>query len=206
MKPLRWYDHISINLFWLGLNIRNTALGSVFMPYLVALTVRPEIRNTALGAMRTAGLIVALLVQPAMGLLSDRSTSRFGRRRPFIVIGVVFDLLFLAAVRISRSYWALFGAGLVAGGVGGGLLALPAWAIAGRGAATALGCGVGGLVAMVVAVVVGVWGGALATLGQDARRNAPFTWWIVNRLLFLAAATSIQGFAPYFLMSAFGLN
>ena len=320
MKPLRWHDHISINLFWLGLNIRNTALGSVFMPYLVDLTVRPEIRNTALGAMRTAGLIVALLVQPAMGLLSDRSTSRFGRRRPFIVIGVVFDLLFLAAVGISRSYWALFGAvlllqvssnishgplqglipdlvpesqrgrssgvkalfellplvliaftvaklvadrqtglaiiltgaallvtmlitivvvkeqplqerpagslsgpmarvlgvlagilaggaaGLVAGGIVGGLFALPAWAIAGRGAATALGFGVGGLVAMVVAVVVGVWGGALATLGQDARRNAPFTWWIVNRLLFLAAATSIQGFAPYFLMSAFGLS
>lgn len=320
MKPLRWYDHISINLFWLGLNIRNTALGSVFMPYLVDLFVRPEIRNTALGSMRTAGLIVALLVQPAMGLLSDRSTSRFGRRRPFIFIGVLFDLVFLAAVGFSRSYWALFGAvlllqvssnvshgplqglipdlvpeklrgrasgvkaffelvplvliaftvaklvadrqlgwaivltgvgllatmlltlvlvkeeplrekpagsisgpmmrvlgvlagilaggaaGFVAGGIVGGLVALPAWALAGEGAAKVLGFGVGGLVAMVVAVVVGVWGGALATLGQDARRHSPFTWWIVNRLLFLAAATSIQGFAPYFLMSAFGLN
>jgi hypothetical protein len=35
MKPLRWYDYLTINLFWLGLNIRNTAVGSVFMPYLV---------------------------------------------------------------------------------------------------------------------------------------------------------------------------
>ena len=34
--------------------------------------------------MRTAGLIIAMLIQPAAGLISDRSTSRFGRRRPFI--------------------------------------------------------------------------------------------------------------------------
>jgi Na+/melibiose symporter-like transporter len=320
MKPLRWFDHISINLFWLGLNIRNTAVGSVFMPYLVDVFVRPEVRNTALGFMRTAGLIVALLVQPAMGLLSDRSTSRYGRRRPFLLVGVVFDLVFLAAIGISRSYWALFlavlllqvssnvshgplqglipdlvpenqrgrasgvkaffelvplvliaftvaklvadrqlgwaivltgaallvtlvltlvlvkeqplrekpassirgpmarvvgilggilaggAAGLLAGGLVGGLVGLATWAIAGTAAGKALGLGVGGLVAMGVAVVVGVWGGATATLGADARRNAPFTWWIVNRLLFLAAATSIQGFAPYFLMSAFGLT
>jgi hypothetical protein len=97
-------------------------------------------------------------------------------------------------------------AGLAAGGIVGGVFALPAWALAGEGAAKALGFGVGGIVAMVVAVVVGVWAGSLAALGQDARRNAPFTWWIINRLLFLAAATSIQGFAPYFLMSAFGLS
>ena len=35
MKRLRWYDYLTINLFWLGLNIRNTALTSIFMPYLV---------------------------------------------------------------------------------------------------------------------------------------------------------------------------
>jgi MFS family permease len=78
--------------------------------------------------------------------------------------------------------------------------------LGGRGAAIAIGFGVGGVVAMIVAVVAGVWGGAWATLGADARRQEPFTWWIINRLLFLAAATSIQGFAPYFLMSAFGLD
>ena len=66
--------------------------------------------------------------------------------------------------------------------------------------------GVGGLVAMAVAVVVGVWGGALTTLGRDARQHASFTWWVVNRLLFLAAITSIQGFAPYFLMYAFNMT
>jgi len=320
MKRIRWYDHISINLFWLGLNIRNTAIGSVIMPYLVDSFVRPEVKNTALGEMRTAGLIIAMLVQPAAGLLSDRSTSRFGRRRPFILAGVILDLAFLAAVALSGSYWALFvamlflqvssnvshgplqglipdlvpedqrgrasavkaifellplvlvaftiarlvgagqvgwaivatgggllvtmlltvllvreeplkekplaplgppmvrvlgmlagiGVGAVAGLVGGGLLGglagLVTWPIAGAETAQMVGIALGGTVSMAVAVAVGVWAGTLATLGSDARRNASFTWWVVNRLMFLAAVTSIQGFAPYFLMSAFGVT
>ena len=75
MKRLRWYDYLSINLFWLGLNIRNTALGSIFMPYLVGIFAPEAIKNTALGGMRSAGLVIAMLVQPAAGMLSDRSTS-----------------------------------------------------------------------------------------------------------------------------------
>jgi Na+/melibiose symporter-like transporter len=107
MKRLRWYDYLSINLFWLGLNIRNTALGSIFMPYLVGIFAPEAIKNTALGGMRSAGLVIAMLVQPAAGILSDRSTSRFGRRRPYILVGALFDCLFLAAIALSQTYWAL---------------------------------------------------------------------------------------------------
>lgn len=320
MRRLRWYDFLTINLFWLGLNIRNTAVGSVFLPFLVDSFVLPEVKNSALGMIRTAGLVIAMLVQPAMGLLSDRSTSRFGRRRPFIVVGVLLDLVFLAAVGLSRSYTALLIAvllqqfsanishgavqglipdlvpedqrgraaavksilelvpiilvgltiarlvgagqlglaiaatgaalllttvltvwwvketplkeppstplagpmkrvlgilvgivvgaiaGVVSGAVVGGAVGLLVALARGRATATAVGVGVGGLVAMAVAVVVGVWAGAIGTLGADARRNSDFTWWVVNRLLFLAAVTSIQGFAPYFLMYAFGVT
>jgi MFS family permease len=55
-------------------------------------------------------------------------------------------------------------------------------------------------------VVTGVWAGALSTLGTEARQQASFVWWIVNRLMFLAAATSIQGSVFYFVMYAFGLT
>ena len=107
MKRLKWYDHISFNLFWLGLNIRNNSVSSVLMPYMVAILAAPEIRNTALGGMRTAGLLIAMLVQPAMGILSDRSTSRFGRRRPFIFVGVLLDLVCLALIAAAGDYWFL---------------------------------------------------------------------------------------------------
>jgi hypothetical protein len=33
------------------------------------------------------------------------------------------------------------------------------------------------------------------------RGHSSFTWWVVNRLLFLAAITSIQGFAPLLMPS-----
>ena len=112
-KKLPWYELISINLFWLGLDIRNNSVSNIFMPYLVAVFVAESMRNTALGVMRTAGLIIAMLVQPAMGLLSDRCTSRFGRRRPFIFVGVLLDLVFLTLIAFSWNYASLLVATLL---------------------------------------------------------------------------------------------
>ncbi len=43
-------------------------------------------------------LMVALVVQAIMGLLSDRSTSRFGRRRPFILGGTLLDIVLLLLI------------------------------------------------------------------------------------------------------------
>src|SRR4030042_318865 len=113
MKRLRWYDFITINIFWLGLNIRNTAVGSVFTPYLVAAFVPEGVRNSALGAISTAGLVIAMLVQPAAGLLSGRTPSRFGPPRPFIFTGSLFDLLFLVAIGLSWNFGALLAATLL---------------------------------------------------------------------------------------------
>ena len=113
MKRLRWYDFLFINLFWFGMNIRNTAVGSFFMPYLVAQYAPSDWKNTALSAMSTAGLIIAMIVQPLAGLFSDRSTSRFGRRRPYIMVGTLLDLVFLVAIGLSWSYWSLLAAVLL---------------------------------------------------------------------------------------------
>jgi MFS family permease len=107
VKRLRWFDFAFINIFWLGMNIRNTAVGTIFMPFLVERYAPTDWRNTALSAMGTAGLIIAMVVQPIAGLLSDRSTSRFGRRRPFIMAGTLLDLVFLAAIGLSWNYWSL---------------------------------------------------------------------------------------------------
>ena len=336
MKKLRWYDFITINLFWLALNMRNTAVGSLFQPYLVDAFVQPEIKNTALGILRTAGLIIALLVQPAMGLLSDRSLSRFGRRRPYLFVGVLMEMICFAAIAFSWNYaslliaillmqfaanvshgplqglipdlapehqrgrasavksifellplvligftispiletgnlklavfttativfavmlvsvfavkeqpltekpnipfWPpmlrvlgmlagiLIGAigGLVGGSLVGGLAGLIAsitlrkpitWDLSALPMAifpltlpAAIIIGVAGGVAMIVSVVAGVWSGSIATLGRDARNHPSFIWWVINRLFFLAAVTSIQAYAPFFLMYSFNID
>lgn len=59
---------------------------------------------------------------------------------------------------------------------------------------------------MIVAVVIGVQAGCLGTLGKEARKQFSFVWWITNRLMFLAAATSLQGSILFFVMYAFNLS
>jgi MFS family permease len=51
--------------------------------------VAPEGKEALLSWTLGLGALVSLLVNPVAGALSDRTTSRFGRRRPWIVAGLV---------------------------------------------------------------------------------------------------------------------
>jgi len=308
MKKIRWWDHLTINAYWLGLNVISGSLTPLILPLLVEHFVGAEVKNTYYGLLRSAGLLVAILIQPLGGLLSDRNTSRFGRRRPYIFSGVMMTLVCLAGVAAAPGYWWLFGiilvqqvasniahgalqglipdlvpesqrgissgvktileipiptifVGLVVakmvsptnvwpailvvmgmvfvtmlitmlsperplsdkerpteslvepvtrlvlltlifGGVTlvfGGSVAAVGNLLAGQGLVQLLAVGLAGLVAMAASIIVGVWFSAQVGIGPAVRRNPSFTWWVVNRLLFLAAVGSIQGFALYFL-------
>lgn len=64
----------------------------------------PEGRNTALGFTTFAGLLVAILVQPLVGGLSDRTRSRWGRRLPYITGGAVLAIACLYGVALAPSF------------------------------------------------------------------------------------------------------
>jgi MFS family permease len=59
--------------------------------------------------------------------------------------------------------------------------------------------GLAGLMAMAGSILIGVYLGASVGIGRGAARQTSFIWWVINRLLFLAAVGSIQGFALYYL-------
>jgi hypothetical protein len=61
-----------------------------------------------------------------------------------------------------------------------------------------------GLTGMVVAVTLGVWASVRISIGQAARSNPSFTWWVANRLAFLVGTTNLSGFAVYFLQGRLG--
>ena len=112
-RPLRWYDYITTNIFFLGLTTVAQANGLIF-PLLIERYVGEAGKATFFGNLRLWTLMVALLVQSAMGMISDRSASSWGRRRPFILAGTVFSLVFMVALGYAtglegmKGYWFLF--------------------------------------------------------------------------------------------------
>lgn len=109
MDVLHWYDYITINIYWLGLTTISQTNGLI-VPLLIQRFVGPEQQGEAFGRLRLYTLMVALLVQALVGMLSDRSRLRWGRRRPFILIGTLLNMGCMIAIGASPSYWFLFGA------------------------------------------------------------------------------------------------
>jgi MFS family permease len=318
----RWWDNVSVNAYWLGINIGSGILTPVLLPYLVALFAPDAQKNSVLASVRVAGLAVAMFVQPLAGMLSDRNTSPWGRRRPYIAAGALLNVLFLIPIALSAQYaaapvaaLALLLAGLMllqgsanlaqgalqglipdvvpedrrgqASGVKAvfellpillvifigplvdagrvwlvvGIIAMgyvstmlvtvlfthetplskklagslrePALRIAGltalfvlttqaavwlvRSVGRALDAaeislsaqvtvvGLVGLAAMAGAIFIGVYYGAQIGIGPEAKQQKSFIWWVINRLLFLAAVGSIQGFFQFFLKDKLGI-
>lgn len=87
---------IVLNMYWIGLSFKWNTIHPLLLPAVLLNYVPDTQKNTYLGAFTFIGLVIATLVQPLAGAVSDRWASRWGRRRPLIVIGSLFDLVFLA--------------------------------------------------------------------------------------------------------------
>ncbi len=319
-RALRWYDMISINIYFTGLTTLSQTMTPLVVPLLVQQFVGEARQGTYYGTIRLWSLMVALLVQSLMGLLSDRSTLRWGKRRPFIFIGTLANLVVITLIGFSASlegmtgYWVLFfllllmmvAANTAHGAVQGlipdlvpeeqrgrysgvkALLEVPIpliivsftigrliangqmwaalfvcmaillitmlitmlapekpltekpvpldWApfvrlvlmtalftviILGMGwlvntlgsqvkpasnASFMISMGLLGLIAMGIAVAVGVYFSVRLSIGSEAKENPNFTWWVVNRLAFLVGSTNLASFAVYFLQGRMGIE
>ena len=53
------------------------------------------------------GVIIAVIVQPTVGSISDYTISRWGRRKPYIFIGSILDVVFLVAIANSNTLLAI---------------------------------------------------------------------------------------------------
>lgn len=319
-RPLRWYDLFTVNIYFTGLTTLSQTMTPLVMPLLVQQFVGEGRQGAMYGNLRLWTLMVALLVQALMGMLSDRSTLRWGRRRPFIFIGTLANLIVMSAIGFTaglegmNGYWVLFillifmmiasntahgavqglipdlvpekqrgiysgvkailevpipvilvsftVARLIAKGNmwGGLLLAMSILAItmlitmfapekpfAGpvpklnwtpflrllmmtvaftltilalgwlvtmitklvsnlELSQTLISMGLLGLISMIIAVALGVWISVQFSLGDKAKENPSFTWWVINRLAFLVGSTNLASFAVYFLQGRLGLE
>ena len=79
---------IRLNAFSFGVTGFILAMDTVVLPVIV-LDLAPEhLKNTYLAVLGMGGLLVAAIVQPSIGRISDRTRSPLGRRVPYIVAGV----------------------------------------------------------------------------------------------------------------------
>lgn len=116
-KELKWYDAISMNIFYLAVTLRSQSLTPLILPLLVQQFVGEETKGSSVGTIRLVSLMVALLVQALAGVLSDRSKSRFGKRRPFIAVSGLLEILVFVLIGVIAAtmegmagYYALFAA------------------------------------------------------------------------------------------------
>lgn len=100
-KRASTFELISLNTYWIGLSFMWNSLHVLILPAVLLGFVPDERKNTVLGLLTFTGLIIAMVVQPISGSLSDRWTSRFGRRRPWIAAGTLLDLIFLAVLAFA---------------------------------------------------------------------------------------------------------
>jgi MFS family permease len=106
-RRLRHLDFAILALYWVAIGYLWQSLGTLILPDLVQSLVGPTDKGKALSLLEGIGTVMAIVWQPMMGAVSDRTRSRFGRRHPFIAIGTLGDLVFLIAIALSQSYWLL---------------------------------------------------------------------------------------------------
>src|SRR2546430_16785179 len=115
---ISWRGMLVLSSFWFAIAYSMQPLGGNITPLLVTRFTTPTTFilgplaipldvNTYVSLLDTIGAAFAIVWQPAIGALSDNSRFRLGRRRPFIAIGVVGDIIFLTMIAFVTSYWAL---------------------------------------------------------------------------------------------------
>jgi len=91
---------------------------TILTPVVVTMSIRvaqiaPDDKAAALGTVLSVGAVLALIGNPFFGAMSDRTTSRFGRRRPWLLGGMLVGsagLLIVAlgdSVPVLTAGWAL---------------------------------------------------------------------------------------------------
>ena len=111
--PLSWWRLLAVTAYWLAITVLWGAMTFSVIPRLVE---SPGVLGRAdhpqaglfIGIITTAGVLIAIAVQPTMGAISDHTRSRIGRRKPYIITGTALDLVFLAFAGWAfwnQAYW-----------------------------------------------------------------------------------------------------
>ncbi len=106
MKKISFLRMFVISLLGFALTFSSNIQDPPLMTFKVR-QLAPDLPNTALGFLGFLGLLVAMAVQPIIGVFSDRARSKLGRRLPFIIGGAVLIAASLFLLAAAPTLWIL---------------------------------------------------------------------------------------------------
>jgi MFS family permease len=104
MLPLR--QLLTLSVYWFGIQTIWGGLNVVVLPDRLD-ALGPDVSGSLLALTLGLSAVAAIVVQPTVGIISDYTVTRWGRRKPYIVIGTLFDVVFLLALATSNTFLAI---------------------------------------------------------------------------------------------------
>ena len=99
---------IRISAFWLGLTSIDAVVNATIQARLeYDDIVTPGTEGMALAFIAVVTFVFSVAVQPTVGSLSDYTTTRWGRRKPYIVFGALLDVVFLIGIATANTLVAI---------------------------------------------------------------------------------------------------
>ncbi|HEY5268777.1 MAG TPA: MFS transporter, partial [Anaerolineales bacterium] len=106
MKKISFLRILVISLLGFALTFSSNIQDPPLMTYKVR-QLAPNLPNTTLGILGFIGLLVAMAVQPIVGVFSDRAKTKLGRRLPFFIGGAVLIAASLFLLALAPDLWVL---------------------------------------------------------------------------------------------------
>lgn len=100
---------LRLSLYWLGLSSIFAGVNFILGARLEfdGLVPNKDEAGRTLFLLTIGGALIAMLVQPTIGSISDYTISRWGRRKPYILIGSLLDVAFLIGIALSQDLLAI---------------------------------------------------------------------------------------------------
>jgi MFS family permease len=96
--PLSTFRQLLLSFFWFSTNMMWAAILIILMPSQIKSAVGDTDKGTALGLALGAGAFISMIAAPTFGALSDRIHLPGGRRKPWILIGTLGNILGLVGL------------------------------------------------------------------------------------------------------------
>lgn len=97
-RRLSTFQQAMLSLYWFSTSLHWSAILIITLPSQAALIAGDEFKGRGLGLILAIGALVSMVVAPFIGAYSDRIRTPWGRRVPFIVVGVGMNVLGLVAL------------------------------------------------------------------------------------------------------------